>query len=44
MTLLGLRDNGYTLLCRRRARLLCWWVSCDLTLGLLFRWCPVLGL
>ena len=44
MTLLGLCDDGGWLLCWRRARLLCWWVLCNLTLGLLFRWCPMLGL
>ena len=36
MTLLGLCGAGQGLVCR--------WVLCDMTRGLLFRWCPVLGL
>ena len=37
MTLLGVRNDGWRMLCWRRARLLCWLVLCDLTLGLFFR-------
>ena len=41
MTLVGVRNHVWRLLCWRRARLLCCLVLCDLTLGLLFRWCLV---
>ena len=44
MTLLGVRNDGGRLLYWRRARLLCWLVLCDLTVGLPFRWRLVLGL
>ena len=44
MTLQGLFGAGQSLLSWRCAQLMCWWVLCDLTRGLLFRWFPVLGL
>ena len=44
MTLLGVRDDGRRLMCWRHARLLCWLVLCNLTLGLPFRWCLAMGL
>ena len=45
MPLLGVQAaDGGGLLCWRRARLLCWLVSYNLTLGLPFPWCLVLDL